>query len=180
MVLSDGESSSEADQDTAGTPLLALVNSSPHCAASPRRSRPSSLAPLPEAALSALCSAVTGKMHQLQVTTTTTPRGNRREWRCPTPVKHVASFSVSLLCSVLSQDIRGRLLSAQTSLQQLKKQLAESESAKKEAEQQTQALRSERDAAQRERDTTQREKERVKQERDALARFEDTCINFYL
>lgn len=71
--MSEGESSSQADQDNCGAPLLALLRSSFHQrSSSPRRSlspsRPCSLAPLPEAALSALHSAVTNKTLQLQVT----------------------------------------------------------------------------------------------------------------
>ncbi|MEQ2212215.1 hypothetical protein XENOCAPTIV_027592 [Xenoophorus captivus] len=72
-VLSDGESSSEADQDSLAAPLLALIRDS-----SPRRSssslklaalpEASLLSPLPDAALSALRSAVTNKTLQLQVT----------------------------------------------------------------------------------------------------------------
>lgn len=69
------------------------------------------------------------------------------------------------------QDVRGRLLSAQSLVHQLRKQLSETDLAKKDAEQRNQALQRERDAAQRERETTQREKERLKQERDTLARF---------
>lgn len=76
------------------------------------------------------------------------------------------------------QDIRGRLLSAQSSLQQLKKQLVESESAKRDVEQQNQALKRERETSQRERETVQREKDRLKQERDTLARFTDCYVDF--
>ena len=76
------------------------------------------------------------------------------------------------------QDVRGRLLSAQSSIQQLRKQLSESDLAKKDAEQRNQALQRERDAAQREKETTQREKDRLKQERDTLARFADSYITF--
>lgn len=63
-VSADGESSSsEADQDNSG----ALIRDSfPRRPSSP--TRPSSLSPLPEAALSALRSAVTNKTLQLQVT----------------------------------------------------------------------------------------------------------------
>lgn len=71
-VLSDGESSSEADQDNSSAPLLALIcDSSPHRSTSPRRppSPPqSSSSSLPDAALSALRSAVRNKALQLQVT----------------------------------------------------------------------------------------------------------------
>ena len=74
------------------------------------------------------------------------------------------------------QDVRGRLLSAQSSLQQLRKQLSETDLAKKDAEQRNQSLQRERDAAQRERETTQREKDRLKQERDTLAR----CAHSYI
>lgn len=68
-VLSDGESSSEADQDNSGTPLMPLIrgpSSSPRRSTSP--SRASSLVPVPDSALSALRSAVTNKTLQLQVT----------------------------------------------------------------------------------------------------------------
>lgn len=75
------------------------------------------------------------------------------------------------------QDVRGRLLSAQSSIQQLRKQLSETDLAKRDAEQRNQALQREKDAAQRERETTQKEKDRLKQERDTLARFKDTCCN---
>uniref|UniRef100_A0A3P9BZZ5 Ciliary rootlet coiled-coil, rootletin n=1 Tax=Maylandia zebra TaxID=106582 RepID=A0A3P9BZZ5_9CICH len=127
-VSADGESSSsEADQDNSG----ALIRDSfPRRPSSP--TRPSSLSPLPEAALSALRSAVTNKTLQLQ-------------------------------------DVRSRLLSAQSSVQQLRKQLSESESAKRDAEQRSQTLQRERDAAQREREAALRERDRVKQERDTLA-----------
>lgn len=77
------------------------------------------------------------------------------------------------------QDVRGRLLSAQSSLQQLRKQLSETDLAKRDADQRNQALQRERDAAQRERETAQREKDRLKQERDTLARFTDSYITFY-
>lgn len=56
-------------------------------------------------------------------------------------------------------------------MQQLRKQLSESESAKRDAEQRSQTLQRERDAAQREREAALRERDRVKQERDMLARF---------
>lgn len=56
-------------------------------------------------------------------------------------------------------------------MQQLRKQLSESESAKRDAEQRSQTLQRERDAAQREREAALRERDRVKQERDTLARF---------
>lgn len=69
------------------------------------------------------------------------------------------------------QDVRGRLLSAQSSVQQMRKQLSETDSAKRDAEQRTQAVQRERDTAQREREAVQKEKERLRQERDALARF---------
>lgn len=66
-VLQEGDSSSEADQENSGTPLLALFHSS-----STRRStspsRSSSQALLPDSALCALRSAVTNKSLQLQVT----------------------------------------------------------------------------------------------------------------
>ncbi len=77
------------------------------------------------------------------------------------------------------QDVRGRLLSAQSSVQQLRKQLSETDLAKRDAEQRNQALQRERDAALRERETSQREKDRVKQERDTLARFADGYITFH-
>ncbi|TNN85556.1 Rootletin [Liparis tanakae] len=72
-VMSDGESSSEADQDNSGAPLLALIRGFSHHRSSSSRgssspSRASSLAPLSEAALSALRSAVTNKTLHLQVT----------------------------------------------------------------------------------------------------------------
>ncbi|KAK6321426.1 hypothetical protein J4Q44_G00084020 [Coregonus suidteri] len=70
-VLSDGDSSSEADQENTGAPLLALLHgSSPHRSSSPQQStspsRYSSLAPVPEASLSALRSAVNSRHLQLQ------------------------------------------------------------------------------------------------------------------
>lgn len=77
------------------------------------------------------------------------------------------------------QDVRGRLLSAQSSVQQLRKQLSETDLAKRDSEQRNQALQRERDAAQREKETTQREKDRLKQERDTLARFTDSYITFH-
>lgn len=77
------------------------------------------------------------------------------------------------------QDVRGRLISAQSSMQQLRKQLSETDLAKRDAEQRNQALQRERDAVQRERETTQRERERLKQERDTLARFTDSYITFH-
>ncbi|MED6270511.1 hypothetical protein CHARACLAT_011138, partial [Characodon lateralis] len=136
-VLSDGELSSEADQDSLVAPLLALIrDSSPRCssfslklAALPEASL---LSPLPDAALSALRSAVTNKTLQLQ-------------------------------------DVRGRLLSAQSSVQQLRKQLSECDLARRDSEQRNQVLQRERDAAQRERETTQKEKDHLKQDRDLLA-----------
>lgn len=69
------------------------------------------------------------------------------------------------------QDARGRLLSAQSSVQQLRKQLLEADLAKRDVEQRNQAVQRERDAAQREKEAMQKEKERLKQERDTLARF---------
>lgn len=69
------------------------------------------------------------------------------------------------------QDVRGRLLSTQSSLQQLRKQLSETDLTKRDAEQRNQVLQRERDAAQREKETMQKEKDRFKQERDTLARF---------
>lgn len=74
----------------------------------------------------------------------------------------------SLFCR---QDARGRLLSAQSSIQQLRKQLAEADSARREADQRHLTLQRERDAAQRDKETTQREKDRLRLERDTLARF---------
>ena len=68
------------------------------------------------------------------------------------------------------QEARGRLSSAQASVQQLRRQLADTESARKELELRSQALQGERDAAHRERETGQRERDRLKLERDALAR----------
>lgn len=68
------------------------------------------------------------------------------------------------------QDVRGRLLSAQSSVQQFRKQLSDSDSCKRDAEQRNQALQRDKDAALRERETAQREKDRLKQERDKLAR----------
>lgn len=73
---------------------------------------------------------------------------------------------------VLLQDVRGRLLSAQSSVQQMRKQLSESDSTKRDAEQRSQAVQRERDAALRERESLQKEKERLRQERDSLARFQ--------
>lgn len=78
------------------------------------------------------------------------------------------------------QDVRGRLLSAQSAVQQLRKQLSEADSAKRDSEQRNQHLQRERDAAQREREITQRDKDRLKQERDTLARFADTDISIYI
>lgn len=75
------------------------------------------------------------------------------------------------------QDARGRLLSAQSSVQQLRKQLLEADLVKRDTEQRNQAVQRERDAAQREKEAIQKEKERLKQERDMLARFKH---NFYL
>ena len=80
--------------------------------------------------------------------------------------------------AVFLQDVRGRLLSAQLSLQQLRKQLSETDLAKRDAEQRNQALQREKDTAQREKETTQREKERLRQERDTLARSTDSYITF--
>lgn len=77
------------------------------------------------------------------------------------------------------QDVRGRLLSTQSSMQQMRKQLSETDLAKRDAEQRNQALQRERDAAQREKETTQREKDRLKQERDTLARFTDSYITYH-
>lgn len=53
----------------------------------------------------------------------------------------------------------------------MRKQLLETDSAKRDAEQRSQAVQRERDAAQREREGVQKEKERLRQERDTLARF---------
>lgn len=72
------------------------------------------------------------------------------------------------------QDARGRLIASQSSIEQLRKQLAESDLAKRETEQRNQSLQRERDAAQREKEATLKEKERLKQERDGLARSADT------
>lgn len=71
------------------------------------------------------------------------------------------------------QDVRGRLISSQSSIQQLRKQLSETDLAKRETEQQSQSLQRERDAAQREKEATLKERERLKQERDGLARSAD-------
>lgn len=66
-VLQEGDSSSEADQDNSGAPLLALFHgSSPRGSTSPSRSSSQPL--LPDSALSALRSAVNNKTLQLQVT----------------------------------------------------------------------------------------------------------------
>lgn len=65
-VLPEGDSSSEADQENSGSPLLALFHgSSPRRSTSPSRSKSQPL--LPDSALSALRSAVTNKTLQLQV-----------------------------------------------------------------------------------------------------------------
>uniref|UniRef100_A0A8C8DBX3 Rootletin-like coiled-coil domain-containing protein n=1 Tax=Oncorhynchus tshawytscha TaxID=74940 RepID=A0A8C8DBX3_ONCTS len=90
------------------------------------------------------------------------------------PLYHFqCSVSHSLICLCLSglQEVRGRLSSAQSSVQLLRRQLAEAESAKREAEQRSQTLHGERDGLQREKDTTQRERDRLKQDRDTLARY---------
>uniref|UniRef100_A0A8C7GH56 Ciliary rootlet coiled-coil, rootletin n=1 Tax=Oncorhynchus kisutch TaxID=8019 RepID=A0A8C7GH56_ONCKI len=99
------------------------------------------------------------------------------------PIKVVLSLnsSVSLSassvqCPTLSslsgpQEVRGCLSSAHSSLQTLRRQLAEAESAKREAEQRSRTLQGERDGFQIEKDTTQRERERLKQDRDTLARY---------
>lgn len=71
------------------------------------------------------------------------------------------------------QDARGRLISSQSSIQQLRKQLSETDLAKRETDQRNQSLQRERDAAQREKEATLKEKERLKQERDGLARSAD-------
>lgn len=85
-LLSDGESSSEADQDNSAAPLLAFFcDSSPHRSTSPRRppSPPqgSSSSPLPDTALSALRSAVRNKALQLQVTCRFTSQLRNRRLR---------------------------------------------------------------------------------------------------
>ncbi|KAG7251989.1 hypothetical protein CRUP_000017 [Coryphaenoides rupestris] len=99
-IVSEGESSSEADQDNSGEPLLSLLP--------------------------------------------------------------------GILCSPL-HEARGRLSSAQASVQQLRRQLADGESCRKDLELRNQALLGERDAAQRERETMQRERDRLRLERDTLA-----------
>lgn len=76
------------------------------------------------------------------------------------------------------QDVRGRLISSQSSIQQLRKQLSETDLAKRDVEQRIQVLQRERDAAQREKETALKEKERLKQERDTLARFTDTVLSY--
>lgn len=68
------------------------------------------------------------------------------------------------------QEIRGRLLSAQSSVQQLRRQQGEAESGKRDAELRVQALQGERDDAHREREVAQRERERIRQERATLIR----------
>ena len=72
---------------------------------------------------------------------------------------------------MVPQEARGRLSSAQASVQQLRRQLADAELGRKDLELRNQALQGERDAAQRERETGQRERDRLKLERDALARY---------
>lgn len=165
-VLQEGDSSSEADQENSGTPLLALFHSS-----STRRStspsRSSSQALLPDSALSALRSAVTNKTLQLQVTCWHLCTQSQKS---PTQKGGGTASSVGLCL----QDVRGRLLSSQSSIQQLRKQLSESDLAKREAEQRIQSLQRERDAAQRDKETTLKEKERLKEDRDVLARSADT------
>lgn len=76
------------------------------------------------------------------------------------------------------QDVRGRLLSAQSSLQQLRKQLSEADLAKRDAEQRNQVLQREKETAEREREATQREKDRLKQDRDTLTRSTHCYITF--
>ena len=100
---------------------------------------------------------------------------------CPIKVVLSLNSSVSLSassvqCPTLSslsgpQEVRGCLSSAHSSLQTLRRQLAEAESAKREAEQRSRTLQGERDGFQIEKDTTQRERERLKQDRDTLARY---------
>ncbi|KAG7251528.1 hypothetical protein CRUP_014964, partial [Coryphaenoides rupestris] len=148
-IVSEGESSSEADQDNSGEPLLSLLRGScalrsmsPPCASSPPHTTATtssisststfSITILPEAGLSALRSAVAHRQLQLQ-------------------------------------EARGRLSSAQASVQQLRRQLADGESCRKDLELRNQALLGERDAAQRERETMQRERDRLRLERDTLA-----------
>uniref|UniRef100_A0A8C7KRB4 Rootletin-like n=1 Tax=Oncorhynchus kisutch TaxID=8019 RepID=A0A8C7KRB4_ONCKI len=88
----------------------------------------------------------------------------------------------SLICLCLSgpQEFRGRLSSAQSSVQLLRRQLAEAESAKREAEQRSQTLHGERDGVQREKDTTQRERDRLKQDRDTLDTYPLCYISLYV
>lgn len=66
MVLADGDSSSEADQDP-GAPLLALVHRRSSSRRSSSPSRLSSETLLPEGVLCALRSAITNRQLQLQV-----------------------------------------------------------------------------------------------------------------
>lgn len=68
------------------------------------------------------------------------------------------------------QELKGRLLSAQSSVQQLRKQQGEVESCRREAELRLQTVQGERDDAQRERETAARERDRLRQERDKLCR----------
>lgn len=68
------------------------------------------------------------------------------------------------------QDIKGRLQSAQSSVQQLRKQQGEVESGRREADLRLQAVQSERDDTQRDRETAVRERDRLRQERDKLCR----------
>ncbi|CAG06853.1 unnamed protein product, partial [Tetraodon nigroviridis] len=153
-VLPEGDSSSEADQENSGAPLLALFHgSSPRRSASP--SRPSSLPLLPDSALSALRSAVTNKALQLQVTC----------WRWACFRSQASDIDIGLCW----QDARGRLIASQSSVQQLRKQLSEADVARRDTEQRSQSLQRERDAAQREKEAALKEKERLKQERDGLA-----------
>lgn len=165
-VLQEGDSSSEADQENSGTPLLALFHSS-SMRRSTSPSRSSSQALLPDSALSALRSAVTNKTLQLQVTCWHLCTQSQKS---PTQKGGGTASSVGLCL----QDVRGRLLSSQSSIQQLRKQLSESDLAKREAEQRIQSLQRERDAAQRDKETTLKEKERLKEDRDVLARSADT------
>lgn len=61
--------------------------------------------------------------------------------------------------------------STQTSLQQLRRQQTQADSARKEAELRLQAMQVERDNSQRERDTALRERDRLRQDRDQLSRW---------
>ncbi|TTV75068.1 Rootletin [Bagarius yarrelli] len=72
-------------------------------------------------------------------------------------------------------EVKGRLQTAQSSIQQLRKQQGEAESGRREAELHLQAMQGERDDAQRERETAVRERDRLRQERDKLL-SETECV----